>query len=671
MFAFSVFFSTGDSKASGAEGSNSGKPFQICFFELNNTTTSTNFKGKDIENAEVQVFNPGEGKSTAQAFKSMIEATQKEQKPCDSLVISGHHTGDWYGTKGKLKLKQLEALSCDPKYRDWFSNIQALWLDGCNTVTDNAVTNIESTPSPPSPDSETVRVVGKEIEKEGHDVRKSHITSTSQAYSLSLDKNTPLSSRYLRMFPNTKIFGFNGATPVGDEGGNSNQKGTRSFIAEHLSHLGQALNAEEDEAQELSNKENIQLGLKAIFSQEYCDEQIEAWEKVGKKSGLQPEAIENLYYEEYKLGCDLTLAKQLLDNPDSQEARIALAQKIKDSGYEQELLNLANKILDNPDSKDSAIKLAKQLIKRSLGKIIENDFEFGSEDNKLSLSHLLFNNIYDTWSTAKRYQNSDSEFFNSVKKQLQDDRLTNTLKTRVESDQTSSLRKADYIKFYKELNNNKSDDWTKTAIENLVEKASNLFPGLKSPRQDVLPLKTKTALSLSVVDQLLQYDLLSQEQIKSIRNSEIFKNKTSNFSLNVFANFGIAMGKDSLETLLGGSKNDRYKHATIQALTRHHFDNPERLDSLIVNEIKTNKNFKSADINRSLLPEIHYQLLYKSDQERIAFLSDRINNSEHDYVKKMLSIYVRKSKNTRSDKENEAICRAITESHLKQTAECP
>ena len=646
--------------------SNTDKNLHICFFELDNTTTSTNFRGKNIENTKVHVFKPEKGERTAQAFKRMIEATQTTGKTCDSLVISGHHTGDWYGKKGKLKLKQLEALSCDPKYRDWFSKIQALWLDGCNTVTDNAV--LES--SPPSPDSETVRVVGKEIEEEGHAVRKSHITSTSQAYSLSLDQNTPLSSRYLRMFPNTKVYGFNGATPLGEEG--KNQTGKRSFIAEHLSHLGQALNAEEAQAETLNQVKTIERGLKAIFSQEYCDEQQEAWEKVGQESGLKPEAIENLNYElAYQLGCDLTLAKQLLDNPESREARQALAKKIKKSGYTGEVLNLANKILNNPDSKNLAIKLAKQLINKTLDKILKEDSKFGRTDHELSLSHLLFSNIYDTWSTAKKYKTSDLKFFMDVKKKLKSDTLTSSLQSRVESSQTSSLRKVDYIKFYKELNDNKSDNWTKEAIKNLVEKASNLFPDLESPRQDILPLKTKTALSLSVVDQLLQYDLLSPEQIKSIRNSEIFKDKSSNFSLNVFADFGIAMGKDSLETLLGESTNEDYKSAAIQALTRHHFDDPEKLDSLIVNEIINNKNYNHKDIDRSLLPEIHYQLLYKSDQERIVFLSDRINNSEYEDVKKLLSIYVQMTKSHRTDKENEAICKAITESHLKQTAECP
>ena len=39
--------------------------------------------------------------------------------------------------KAKMLLKDMEALSCRDEYKEWFKNIKVLWLDGCNTVTDN------------------------------------------------------------------------------------------------------------------------------------------------------------------------------------------------------------------------------------------------------------------------------------------------------------------------------------------------------------------------------------------------------------------------------------------------------------------------------------------------------------------------------------------------------
>ena len=196
--------------------------FHVCFFELNNKTTSKNleknkkFKNNLASSTKVHTFTPesilGSSNDVSKGFKAMIEDTMKEEKKCDSLVISGHHTGNWYGKFGGLKLKELEDLSCDPKYKNWFKNIKALWLDGCNTVTDNLVKSNEG--PPPSPDSESARVSEKETEK-GKYVPKYKIRTLNQAYTLSLDKNTPLSSRYLRAFPNTQIYGFNGAAPEG------------------------------------------------------------------------------------------------------------------------------------------------------------------------------------------------------------------------------------------------------------------------------------------------------------------------------------------------------------------------------------------------------------------------------------------------------------------------
>ena len=648
--------------------------FHVCFFELNNTTTSDNLKdNKKFEESlasgtEVHTFTPESG-----GFKAMIEETSKGEKKCDSLVISGHHTGDWYGKFGGLKLKELEDLSCDPKYKDWFKNIKALWLDGCNTVTDNVV---QDSKNPPSPDSESARVSEKETE-EGKYISKYKIKNLNQAYTLSLDKNTPLSSRYLRAFPNTQIYGFNGAAPEG--GGESNQIGSTSFIANHLSRIGQALKTEK-ELSEQPNTANIKLGLMALTSDDCDKDRIEAWEEIGESHQyLRPEAIENQSYAmAEKLGCDLILAKQVLEDPDSKSAREALAQKIKEGDY-PELLDLANKILSDTSSESEkykkAIELAKKLVNKTLDTIIEEDRELGNNNHQLSLTHLLFNNIYETWTTAKKYKTKDSDFFNSVKNKLASNNFRRSLQNRIESEQTSSIRKADYIKFYIDVNNinNTKPDFINIAISDLVSKSESLFPELISPRKGPLSEKSRRALAFSVADQLLQYDLLSKEQkINLLKSSSLFPRRTNDpFHFSVSAKLRISLNE---KTVLDQIKNNKfgkiYRSEALKALTEKYFQSE--------NQAETVKKFQEmmSDVidgdrtkEDSVWEEMHYQLKYKTKDERINLMSSLINatGQNAEYTRAFVSEYGYYL----PPDEKKALCDKIKPSYKKEVIECP
>ena len=502
----------------------------ICFFELDNIKTSINFKqkmtGKKHKNCPArQEFsetvvhcyqpNPSEEKG-GQAFERMINKISGQGDKCDSLVISGHHVGDWYGQTGKLWLKDMEALSCKKEYKNWFAGIKALWLDGCNTVTDEYLRKHQGVKTP---DSETVRVLG---EKDKYRARRD-MEIYQQSYTGSLDENTPLSSRYLRMFPHTQIYGFNGAAPAGTETKkSSDQVGSQSFIYEHLKNLGQALKAEKDKVSDFKK------GLQAMFFDEFCNpEKIEAWEEVTKQADLQ--GIEHQDYKRaYKLGCDLILAKQVLDQPRSKEKAKALAERILDDpGYKDKknILELANEILKNPGS-GKAAELAKLSLLKTLKTINEEDKEL---ETQLTYTHLLFNNIFDTWNTAKKYKGKDPVFFTKVKAQFQTENFKNSLRERIESVQTGSLRKGDYIKFYMDVNDNLKPSFIKKAVRELYNRASRVFQNLSSPRKRDLRLETKRAFAVSVADQLAQYDLLSDEQIKKlVQNKKLFPGDTKN-----------------------------------------------------------------------------------------------------------------------------------------------
>ena len=483
----------------------------------------------------------------------------KEGEKCDTITFSGHHTGNWYGQTGKLHLKDLEKLSCDPKYRGWFNNIKVLWLDGCNTVTDNfmepskpinmSASGSGAVKAPNSDtvkkaDSETARVLGKEIKKAEKANREYdmefEVRNLQQAYAGSLDEYTPLSSRYLRMFPKSQIFGFNGQAPTGK------QKRTQSFIYKHLVDLGEALKAE---GVENNDKEFFNRGLKALFS-DYCDPQTrEAWEKLSTEHRIH-EAVKNQDYKKaFKLGCDLILAKQAMDDPDSKSAQQALAKHIKkdpNNKDKQQILSLANEILNNPNRQNravlrqKAIQLAKLSIVQTLKVINEEDQNV--KENDKTYTHLLFNNIYDTWKTAQKYKTE--KFFEQVKKEFQNPDFSNSLKQRIKSPYTASLRKGDFIKFWKETQEDKKiqneeiqDKEIQDELKKLVEKAKDNFLDLKSPKNPTknpnLDDRAKRALSVSVVDQLFQYGLLSEvlseAQIKGLaQNKTLFPEGTTN-----------------------------------------------------------------------------------------------------------------------------------------------
>lgn len=669
---FAVAFSNGAS----SKNNSSGKP-RLCFFELDNPDTSENFitqAGKKLsgDDLDIDIYEIGANQTAERAFKDWIKQMKEENIKCDSLIISGHHTGDWYGGKEQnvLGLKYLEALSCDPKYKNWFKNIKTLWLDGCNTVTDKAIIKSKN---PPTPDSETVRVIGKD-RPEGK-IRKYHITGTSQAYALSLDKNTPLSSRYLRMFPSAQIFGYDGAVKVGKK------RAGRSYIVEHLSNLGKALKAEEaqalNKAEADDKRQYLKLGLVAMFS-DHCDkDKISAWKKLSGGNNNPREAIENQYYENIsQLGCALILAKQLLDNPDSKEAQKALAETIKSSSFiwpdeTKELrkaLDLANLILNEKagetTKKKASIELAKLSVLKTLDRITNLDSALEKEP-LLKHSHLLFNNIYDTWRTAGAYKEDDKDFFESVQKKLKAKNFKDSIKVRIASPQTSSIRKADYIKFYMEVNDLKLSDIEpkiQKQIDDLVLKAQCIFTQtenppsckgvetLRSPRQRELKQEVKRALALSVADQLLQYELLTDSQKKDLSgNNSLFpKNRTDPLTLSTSIRFELSdKGADSLlEELVKNEPPSPRSAAVTYVLTKNFFKNTGNHKQLnnMLNKGVNPDNFSNSGSNSGINKTGFWDAMNdafpnKTQSEKARIMAYYLNKADTKYVQSQLSNY--------------------------------
>ena len=189
-------------------------PTRICYLSLNNTLEYQMMEAmaEQISKATGKTIEVEEFMTKGARPSEALEKKIQEGVSCDGLVISGHHTGRFGGTqaRGSLKIDFLEELSCNPDYQNWFEQINALWLQGCRTVG----ASIESIGLPleqfSASDQHTLRV-GSELNQDG--LTEQNLRTLNIDFTSTLDKDNPLSSRYLRIFPQASIFGWTGSAP--------------------------------------------------------------------------------------------------------------------------------------------------------------------------------------------------------------------------------------------------------------------------------------------------------------------------------------------------------------------------------------------------------------------------------------------------------------------------
>ena len=181
-------------------------------------------------NVEIVEYYGADNKnqSVEERFKQMME-----EKACDSLVLSGHHAEYFTGKQSiggknwKLDLNFMEEMSCQPGCEDWFSNVKSLFLMGCNTVKGQ----LDTTITKEGGQSENKRCAdGNTADCKALYVTINNATDPNQdkdwnlgilsqgtlnkAYSSTLDQSTnPLSSRYLKIFPNSSLYGWSKTAP--------------------------------------------------------------------------------------------------------------------------------------------------------------------------------------------------------------------------------------------------------------------------------------------------------------------------------------------------------------------------------------------------------------------------------------------------------------------------
>lgn len=200
----------------------------ICFFSFNTSAEYIQLKrminqlnaasAAQISITEYQVLDD----DPYDSFVNLLKSGSK----CDGVVLSGHHTDEFYGERsdGDLEVEDLEELACDPRYSAWFDNVKALWLQGCNTakpVFHNQDLKEEEriTASPINHMQGLLDV--RDMEDSIEDMQDLLLDNTNEEN---------LVNDYMRVFPGATVYGWSNKAP-------GEQAGAQKSIPYHLAQV--------------------------------------------------------------------------------------------------------------------------------------------------------------------------------------------------------------------------------------------------------------------------------------------------------------------------------------------------------------------------------------------------------------------------------------------------
>ncbi|GEM_PF-3009089 len=209
----------------------------ICFFSFNTGSEYYQLKrmvqrlnetsAAQIDVTEYQLLD----EDPYDSFVALLESG----KQCDGIVLSGHHTDEFYGERsgGDLEVEDLEELACNPKYASWFGNIKALWLQGCNTAhatfhNEEADEDERITGSPIAP--MLARLDADEMED-----------SVEDMYDL-LEENINwenMVNHYMRVFSGATVYGWSFKAP-------GEQAGAQKSIPYHIAQISRLVDKNPD-----------------------------------------------------------------------------------------------------------------------------------------------------------------------------------------------------------------------------------------------------------------------------------------------------------------------------------------------------------------------------------------------------------------------------------------
>ena len=257
----------------------------VCYFSLNNEkefesmgkfADQLNKKtGTKISVKEFMTYDTDPSKE----FEKMVASGTK----CDGLIISGHHTGAFGGKRAQnsLKVEFLEKISCDPKYKEWFKNVKALWLQGCRTLGVGTIAPQEVENENFSPDFHTRRV--NRVLQEDH--LEQGFEDLNMEFTNTLSQDNPLSERYLRTFPKATVFGWTRTAP----GERSKSELSLLYHIAHMANVNNYLSRDVmvNPVNELSNQSAMELANATLDilqknDRDRCEETaITAWKNHG------------------------------------------------------------------------------------------------------------------------------------------------------------------------------------------------------------------------------------------------------------------------------------------------------------------------------------------------------------------------------------------------------
>lgn len=445
----------------------------ICYFSLNNTNefvsmekvmnvvNATNNEGARVKVREYMLPN---GNPEA-AFKKMVQ----DKANCNALVISGHHTASYGGknTDGSnLRLSFIEKMGCDPEHKEWFNNITALWLQGCRTVGVDKIVPNETA------NRHTRRVGGA---RRADNLYQS-AADMNHEFTMTLDRDNPLSSRYLKIFPNATVFGWTNTAP------GENSRSDRSLIY-HIAHMAK-INDYRRSPVIIQPKS----GMTAKSAGEYINAALDIIHK--PRNPCEPNAIESWKNHGQVFGINKLKGFESFNSSANDRDQFArdLGCKYINAKSHQERMSALRDILQNPDT-----------IAMNFNKIVETVLQPGQ--------------------TAQER----NEMFGELRA---NPTLRNFVTQKIRADYVGVFPKIDYYTFYKAVYGERSSD-----LERLINVDINIelirkFPTNQNSDEFEEVASYKTALYQSLaknnyIDKTFMENLFRQRSGPSKEEAEI------------------------------------------------------------------------------------------------------------------------------------------------------
>jgi len=566
-------------------------PFHICYFSLNNEKEIhvmqklvKQLNKKSPRKIVVTEFQK-EGTNPEESFMKMMDSMLAKGQRCNGLVISGHHTGSFGGKRGtqNLGIDFLEKQACNPKYKDWFSGINSLWLQGCRTLGIGDLETIAPNDTRADADFHMLRV-GQVLEE---DNLSQGFAALNMEFSATLDRDNPLSSRYLRVFPRATVFGWTQTAP-GEKAGSENS------ILYHMAHMGRLMDDRKEffdnpVKSKIDDRSTAQYALALLATlQDFgenrvvCEElAVDAWlkhGKGGKYAFLNPDLNAYLSLESKndkdlrearELGCILKEAKdrkeivQAIKAVLKNEVQVAynfnavwgVVQGLEKSGKLEDLIEVKKLLRNSPELQKF---LMEKLSSPSLGLVRKIDYYTFYKDmtgeSVAAIEKLILEGAKKQLSLeakpGTRHAYDLSNYQNTLLQSLVKNKFTN-----------------------KEFWKNFSDFAAPTVLRNIPSIAYNLDKETLKEMQKAL-LKSPKAYSHGVAAYLIIYAENSAsdtaEMLKEILKSE----RTDTYTLIAVASTirdakePISGASEMLKEILNSPKADYYTLTTVASAIR-------------------------------------------------------------------------------------------------------